>query len=99
VTILVRPLVESDLDEARVGRLAFGTFVGLKDPLAMWGDADYARSRWRSDPEGALAAEHNGQLAGSNFAVRWGSLASARAIRCKEACQSGKAVPTSMMIR
>ncbi|MGZ6227316.1 MAG: GNAT family N-acetyltransferase [Candidatus Binataceae bacterium] len=27
-----------------------------------------------SDPEGALAAEHNGRLAGSNFAVRWGSL-------------------------
>jgi GNAT superfamily N-acetyltransferase len=76
MTILVRPLVESDLDEAdRIGRLAFGTFLGLKDPMAMWGDGDYAHSRWRSDPEGALAAEHNGQLAGSNFAVRWGSLA------------------------
>jgi GNAT superfamily N-acetyltransferase len=75
MTILVRPLVESDLDEAdHLSRLAFGTFLGLKDPLAMWGDADYAHSRWRSDPEGALAAEHKGRLAGSNFAVRWGSL-------------------------
>ncbi len=75
MTIRVRPLVESDLDEAdRIMRLAFGTFMGLPDPMAMWGDGDYARSRWRSDPEGALAAEHNGRLAGSNFAVRWGSL-------------------------
>jgi len=75
MTIRVRPLVESDLDEAdRIMRLAFGTFMGLPDPMAMWGDGGYAHSRWRSDPEGALAAEHNGRLAGSNFAVRWGSL-------------------------
>ena len=71
MTIRVRPLVESDLDEAdRIMRLAFGTFMGLPDPMAMWGDGGYAHSRWRSDPEGALAAEHNGRLAGSNFAVR-----------------------------
>ena len=76
MTIHVRPLVENDLDEAdRIMRLAFGTFIGLGDPMAMWDDADYAHSRWRSDPAGALAAEHDGQLAGSNFAVRWGSLA------------------------
>lgn len=76
MTIHVRPLVESDLDEAdRISRLAFGTFIGLKDPMTMWGDAGYAHSRWRSDPDGALAAEHDGRLAGSNFAVRWGSLA------------------------
>jgi GNAT superfamily N-acetyltransferase len=75
MTIVVRPLVESDLDEAdRIMRLAFGTFLGLKDPAAMWDDADYTHSRWRSDPEGALAADHAGRLAGSNFAVRWGSL-------------------------
>jgi len=76
MTTLVRPLVQSDLDEAdRIMRLAFGTFIGLKDPAAMWDDADYTHSRWHSDPEGALAAEHDGRLAGSNFAVRWGSLA------------------------
>jgi len=67
--ILVRPLVESDLDEAdHIGRLAFGTFLGLEDPTAMWGDVDYAHSRWRSDPMGAFT-EYNGQLAGSNFAA------------------------------
>jgi GNAT superfamily N-acetyltransferase len=76
MTTLVRPLVESDLDEAdRIMRLAFGTFIGLKDPAKMWDDADYTHSRWHSDPAGALAAEHDGRLAGSNFAVRWGSLA------------------------
>ncbi|MGH7913202.1 MAG: GNAT family N-acetyltransferase [Candidatus Binataceae bacterium] len=76
MTILIRPLIESDLDEAdRIMRLAFGTFIGLEDPMAMWGDGEYAHSRWRSDLEGALAAEHDGRLAGSNFAVRWGSLA------------------------
>jgi GNAT superfamily N-acetyltransferase len=75
MSIRVRPLVESDLDEAdRIMRLAFGTFIGLADPLTMWGDADYAHTRWRCDPEGALAAEDGGRLAGSNFAVRWGSL-------------------------
>ena len=76
MNILVRPLVESDLDEAdRIMRVAFGTFLGLKDPTAMWDDADYTHSRWRSDPAGSLAAECDGRLAGSNFAVRWGSLA------------------------
>src|SRR5277367_5805786 len=76
MTTLVRPLVESDLDEAdRIMRLAFGTFIGIKDPAEMWDDTDYTHSRWHSDPAGALAAEHNGRLAGSNFAVRWGSLA------------------------
>ena len=53
MTTLVRPLVESDLDEAdRIMRLAFGTFIGLGDPMAMWGDAGYAQSRWRSDDHG-----------------------------------------------
>lgn len=75
MNILVRPLVESDLDEAdRIMRLAFGTFIGLRDPMTMWGDADYAHSRWRAYPEGAVAAEHDGRLVGSNFAVQWGSL-------------------------
>jgi len=75
MTIVVRPLVESDLDEAdRHHAARLRTFLGLKDPAAMWDDADYTHSRWRSDPEGALAADHAGRLAGSNFAVRWGSL-------------------------
>jgi hypothetical protein len=36
MTILVRPLVESDLDEAdRIGRLAFDTLPRLEDPTAI----------------------------------------------------------------
>jgi len=75
MSIRVQQLLESELDEAdHIMRLAFGTFIGLADPMTMWGDADYAHTRWRCDPAGALAAEEDGRIAGSNFAVRWGSL-------------------------
>lgn len=74
MSISVRPLGEADLAAAdRIFRLAFGTFVGLPDPLAFGGDADYVHTRWRANPEGAFAAEDNGELIGSNFAARWGS--------------------------
>ncbi|MBI2149053.1 MAG: GNAT family N-acetyltransferase [Acidobacteria bacterium] len=71
---VVRPLQESDLMAAdRVMRLAFGTFIGLPDPAAFMGDADYVRTRWRSDPGAAFCAEAGGELVGSNFAANWGS--------------------------
>jgi GNAT superfamily N-acetyltransferase len=73
--VIVRPLVESDLDEAaRIIRLAFATFLGLppEDPRRP-SDSDYARSRWTADPSSGLAAEHAGRLIGSNFATNWGS--------------------------
>jgi GNAT superfamily N-acetyltransferase len=71
----VRALVETDLVEAdRVMRLAFGTFLGLPDPMAFLGDADYVRSRWTADQDAALAAEVDGRVVGSNFATRWGSV-------------------------
>jgi GNAT superfamily N-acetyltransferase len=73
--VTVRPLQEDDLAEAdRIMRLAFGTFLGLPDPLAFMGDADYVRSRWAADPACALAAEVDGRLVGSNFVTRWGSV-------------------------
>ncbi|MBI2875773.1 MAG: GNAT family N-acetyltransferase [Candidatus Tectomicrobia bacterium] len=73
--ISVRPLRESDLPAAdRILRLAFGTFLGLPDPLTMFGDKDYIRTRWRLDPTAALGAEADGQLVGSNFATHWGSV-------------------------
>jgi len=72
--IIVRPLVESDLAAAdRIIRLAFGTFLGLPDPLQFMGDADYARTRRKADASAVLAAEENGKLIGSNFATNWGS--------------------------
>jgi GNAT superfamily N-acetyltransferase len=55
-------------------RLAFGTFLGLPDPLAFMGDADYVHMRWRADNVAAFGAEIDGELAGSNFATRWGSV-------------------------
>src|SRR5436189_4299245 len=73
--ITVRPLQESDLSGAdKIMRLAFGTFIGLPDPMAFMGDANYVRTRWIANPSAAFAAEVNGELVGSNFATNWGSV-------------------------
>jgi GNAT superfamily N-acetyltransferase len=75
MTISIRSLRESDLPEAdRICRLAFGTFLGLPDPAAFMGDADFVRTRWAADPTAALAAELDGELVGSNLATSWGSV-------------------------
>ena len=74
MSIEVRPLRESDLDEAdRIFRLAFGTFLGFPDPLKFGGDSDYVRTRFRATPDGAFAAVMDGELVGSNLTTRWGS--------------------------
>src|SRR6266849_5423271 len=66
--IRVRPLEEQEIDEAdRIMRLAFGTFLKMPDPMQMFGDATFTK-RWYADPGGALAAEADGRLIGSNFA-------------------------------
>jgi GNAT superfamily N-acetyltransferase len=71
----IRLLREKDLSAAdKIMRLAFGTFLGLPDPLKFMGDADYVRTRWRADPFAALGAEVGGELVGTNFATRWGSV-------------------------
>lgn len=37
--VLVRPMQEDDLEESdKVMRLAFGTFLGLPDPMKIMGD-------------------------------------------------------------
>jgi predicted N-acetyltransferase YhbS len=72
--VLVRPLRTDDLDAAdRVLRLAFGTFRGLPDPEAAFGDVDLLRTRYRAAPEWAWAAEVDGDVVGSVLAARWGS--------------------------
>jgi GNAT superfamily N-acetyltransferase len=72
--IAVRPLTQHDLDAAdRVMRLAFGTFLGAPDPIAVFGDAQYVRPRYKAAPSWAFAAELDGEIVGSNFATRWGS--------------------------
>jgi GNAT superfamily N-acetyltransferase len=73
--VFVRPLREEDLPTAdHIMRLAFGTFLGLPDPLTFMGDADYVRTRWRADPAAAFGAEVGGELVGSSFATKWGSV-------------------------
>ena len=72
--VAIRALNESELAEAeRIFRLAFGTFLGLPDPLTFTGDCAYVRTRWRVDPAATAAAVRGGELLGSNFATRWGS--------------------------
>src|SRR5215207_2727857 len=73
--VSVRPLREGDLTEAdRIMRLAFGTFLGLPDPMTFMGDAGYVRTRWLAAPDTAFGAEVDGRLVGSNFATNWGSV-------------------------
>ena len=72
--ISIQPLRQEDLPEAdRVFRLAFGTHLGLPDPLAFMGDADLITTRWRARPDAAIAAYADGRLVGSSFAADWGS--------------------------
>jgi predicted N-acetyltransferase YhbS len=73
--VVVRPLRETDLDEAdRINRLAFGTFFGLPEPAKFRGDAEAVRGRFYADPDGAVAAEIDGRLVGSGFLLDWGSV-------------------------
>jgi GNAT superfamily N-acetyltransferase len=73
--VKVRRLEERDLPEAdTIVRLAFGTFLGLPDPMDFMGDGDYVRTRWAADPTAALAAEVDGDVVGTNFVTRWGSV-------------------------
>ena len=73
--ITVRPLQEAEVSTAdTIVRLAFGTFIGLPDPMTFMGDADYVRTRWLANPNSAFAAEVAGEVIGSNFATNWGSV-------------------------
>ena len=72
--IKVGPLKKSELEEAhRIVRLAFGTFLGLPNPLDFMGDRDFMTPRWRSTHVKVLAARDAGRLIGSNVITRWGS--------------------------
>jgi GNAT superfamily N-acetyltransferase len=74
-SVAIRALAETDLPEAeRIFRLAFGTFLGAPEPETFWSDRDYVRGRWHAPHVAAFAAEVGGELVGSNFATRWGSL-------------------------
>jgi GNAT superfamily N-acetyltransferase len=75
LNVSVRALQIDDLPAAdHVMRLAFGTFLGLHEPTAFMGDAEYVRARWLARPGAAYGAELDGQIVGSNFATNWGSV-------------------------
>ena len=70
----IAPLAEPDLPAAnRIFRVAFGTYLGVPDPETFWRDRDYIYGRWRAPHVAAFGATVDGDLAGSNFATRWGS--------------------------
>jgi GNAT superfamily N-acetyltransferase len=76
VSITVRPLREADLAEAdRIFHLAFGTFLGLPDPMQFYPDRDFVIARWRAGGDGAFAAVAGGAVIGSSFLANWGSMA------------------------
>ncbi len=72
--IKVGLLKQSEVAEAgRIVRLAFGTFLGVPNPLDFMGDRDLLTPRWRSSHVKVLAARDDGRLIGSNVVTRWGS--------------------------
>jgi len=73
-SIKTGPLRQSELEEAdRIVRLAFGTFLGLPNPLDFMGDRNFITPRWRSSHVKVIAAREGSRLIGSNVATRWGS--------------------------
>ncbi len=74
--IKIGPLKKSEVEEAgRIVRLAFGTFLGIPNPLEFMGDRDLFTPRWRSKHVKVLAAREGGRLIGTNVLTRWGSFA------------------------
>jgi GNAT superfamily N-acetyltransferase len=72
---VIGPLAEYDLPTAeRIFRLAFGTFLAAPEPETFWSDRDYLHGRWRAPHVAALGAVLDGELVGSNFATKWGSV-------------------------
>lgn len=70
--IVIRQMNENDLEQAdKIMKLAFGTFLGLPEPISFIGDADYVHTRYHADPSAALVAEIDGKIVGSNFALHW----------------------------
>jgi GNAT superfamily N-acetyltransferase len=71
----IRPLTQGDLPAARrIVRTAFGRFLGAPDPENFWADRDLVYGRFAAEHVASFAAEVDGELVGSNFVTRWGSV-------------------------
>ena len=63
--LTVRPMAAGDLDDAdRIMRTAFGTFLGLPDPMSFAGDGEFVRTRGRAGHVSAFVAELTGGSSG-----------------------------------
>lgn len=72
--LVVRSLREDDLEVAdRINRIAFGTFFDLDNPADFRGDGDVVRGRLQNNPDGAFAADLDGELVACGFVMDWGS--------------------------
>ena len=73
-SVKISPLKKSEIPEAdRIFRLAFGTFLGLPDPMIFLAGRDFIGPRFRSPHVKVIAARQDGRLIGSNVVTRWGS--------------------------
>tara|TARA_R110000868_G_scaffold29889_6_gene110997 strand:+ start:13487 stop:14434 length:948 start_codon:yes stop_codon:yes gene_type:complete len=72
---VIRKLTKSDLAAADlINREAFGTFFGLENPMDFRGDGDVVQGRFRANPDGAFAADLDGELVACGFVMDWGSV-------------------------
>jgi GNAT superfamily N-acetyltransferase len=73
-SITIGALQQSELAEAdRIVRVAFGTFLGVPNPLEFMGDREFMTPRWRSKNVKVIAAREGGRLLGTNIVTRWGT--------------------------
>lgn len=71
----IRPLTKRDLPVARsIVCSSFGKFLGAPDPEKFWAARDYVYARFAGEHVASFGAELDGELVGSNFATRWGSV-------------------------
>jgi GNAT superfamily N-acetyltransferase len=75
VPIDARSLRPSEADAAdRLFRLAFGTFLGLPDPMSFRPGAAIFPHRLATYPDGAVAVYEDDELIGAAIANRWGQV-------------------------
>lgn len=75
MSIELRELKECDLEQAdHIFRLAFGTFLGLPQPLDFAAGAQIIQTRWKARDHNTFIGAYDGNvLVGSNVMTRWGS--------------------------
>lgn len=74
-TIKIGVLQEAELDAAHeIMSLAFGTHLGVPEPVGFLGETDFVVGRFHADPSAAFGATDNGRMVGAAFVTCWGSV-------------------------